>query len=75
MYDQRAVRADRRLPGLIVAALLVRLLLPAAAFVVRGSVDAFKSGDSREYLRLAASLAGDQRYYRATGPELYRPPG
>ena len=55
---------------LILFALTLRVMLPAAALAVTGTPGTFETSDSAEYLSLAGSLLESGGFSGAGGPEL-----
>src|SRR5258708_636692 len=67
-----------RLRGILVAAVLLRVLLAAAALVVARSPAGFAifaAGDTSKYVRLASSIAVHGRFEDEGLPEVFRTPG
>lgn len=75
MNDDATAPRDFSVTALMVVALALRLLLPAAAIARTGDLGSLETGDSREYLGLATALVEKGEYVDAAGPHLFRPPG
>ncbi|MFH1176853.1 MAG: glycosyltransferase family 39 protein [Acidobacteriota bacterium] len=71
----RLSSAEGRLLLILIAALLLRLALPAVVWFTVGRPEVFVAPDTAGYLTPATGLVSSGRLAGPGGPELFRPPG